>query len=83
MSTVLETRNPAFANSSNVPLSVAIAPSRFRAVPAPVLRRTIFTTDSRIAALACAAPGCRMDVGSTARVRSRPKLLSQVASVRG
>ena len=73
MSAVLETRDPAFAHASNVPLSLAITLPRLRAVAAPVLRRTIFNTpDSRIAVVASPARGCRVNVGCTARVRPRP-----------
>ncbi len=83
MSTALRTRARAFADASNAPLSLATALLRLRAVAAPVLRRTIFNTpDSRIAAVATAAPG-PMDGGWTPRVRLRPKPCSDVASVRG
>jgi hypothetical protein len=83
MSTVVETRNPAFANSSNVPPPLAIRLHGFRAVTGWLLRRTIFTTpDSRLAAVASAAPG-PMGGGWIARVRSRPTPCSDVASVRG
>lgn len=83
MSTVLETRARAFADASKVPLSLASALPTLRAVAPPVLRRTMFTTpDSRIPAVATAAPG-PMDGGWTTRVRPRPKPCSDVASVRG